>query len=227
MTRYPDGGMRYGDAPRPRSPIRHPAALFEIRPSENFCGKKGVCQKINNYSVYKHTSPDGKVYIGVTKQDPKDRWCGGFGYADNLYFLTDIMTFGWVNFQHEVLETGLNEQEALEKEAELIAMYRSTDPKFGYNRSPGRVITRIPHLKRLSKEDNNPIKKSKLGGSKTYNTARPIRCVETGDVFPSINSVARSLDVDPTSLKKQMRQGHRCRGYHWEFVTNEQEEHSA
>ena len=186
-----------------------------------------MCQKINNYCVYKHTSPDGKVYIGITKRDPKDRWCGGFGYSDNLYFLTDIMAFGWLNFQHEVLETGLSEQKALEKEAELIAMYRSTDPQYGYNRSPGQVITRTSSLKRRSKDESKRLQKSELGASKTDNTAKPIRCVETGDVFPSINAAARSLEVDMTSLKKQIRQGYRCRGYHWEFVTNEQEDHRA
>lgn len=26
------------------------------------------------YSVYKHTSPSGKVYIGITKQKPVKRW---------------------------------------------------------------------------------------------------------------------------------------------------------
>ena len=131
-----------------------PPGSSKIWPSENFCGKKGVCEKINNYSVYKHTSPDGKVYIGVTKQDPKDRWCGGFGYADNLYFLTDIMTFGWVNFQHDILYDGLSEESALEKEAELIKEYQACDPRFGYNVVPGstrlasRGRNREPHCSR-------------------------------------------------------------------------------
>lgn len=26
------------------------------------------------YCVYKHTSPNGKVYIGITKKKPNDRW---------------------------------------------------------------------------------------------------------------------------------------------------------
>lgn len=31
---------------------------------------------MNNYCVYKHTSPSGKVYVGITKLKPKYRWLG-------------------------------------------------------------------------------------------------------------------------------------------------------
>lgn len=34
----------------------------------------------NNYTVYKHTSPVGKVYIGITKMNPVRRWANGLGY---------------------------------------------------------------------------------------------------------------------------------------------------
>ena len=32
----------------------------------------------NNYCVYKHTSPSGKSYIGITNQRPERRWRGGY-----------------------------------------------------------------------------------------------------------------------------------------------------
>lgn len=35
--------------------------------------------------VYKHTFPNGKVYIGITGQEPYKRWKYGNGYE------TDIM----------------------------------------------------------------------------------------------------------------------------------------
>lgn len=31
-------------------------------------------ETINNYYVYKHTSPSGKCYIGITCQNPEKRW---------------------------------------------------------------------------------------------------------------------------------------------------------
>lgn len=27
-----------------------------------------------NYSVYKHTAPNGKIYIGITSMKPENRW---------------------------------------------------------------------------------------------------------------------------------------------------------
>ena len=35
---------------------------------------------MREYSVYKHTFPNGKVYIGITKQNPLKRWRNGTGY---------------------------------------------------------------------------------------------------------------------------------------------------
>lgn len=34
----------------------------------------------NNFCVYRHTSPSGKCYIGITHQDPEYRW-GKNGYS--------------------------------------------------------------------------------------------------------------------------------------------------
>lgn len=36
---------------------------------------------LNNYTVYKHTFPNGKIYIGITKQAPSKRWRNGTGYS--------------------------------------------------------------------------------------------------------------------------------------------------
>ena len=41
----------------------------------------------NNYIVYKHTAPNGKVYIGITKKAPNDRWASGFGYETQIYVI--------------------------------------------------------------------------------------------------------------------------------------------
>ena len=32
------------------------------------------------WTVYKHTSPSNKVYIGITSREPKLRWDNGNGY---------------------------------------------------------------------------------------------------------------------------------------------------
>lgn len=90
-----------------------------------------------NYTVYKHTSPSNKVYIGITKQNPVKRWDNGSGYSNNEYFQRAIKKYGWNNFKHEILFTGFTKDEATQKEIELIAFYKSNDRNFGYNISSG------------------------------------------------------------------------------------------
>lgn len=89
------------------------------------------------YCVYMHTCPKGKVYIGITRNDPLKRWQNGTGYRTNEYFTRAIKKYGWENFKHEILFTGLSEKEAKEKEIFLIAEYKSNHRKHGYNISSG------------------------------------------------------------------------------------------
>ena len=93
------------------------------------------------YCVYKHTAPNGKVYIGITKQDPVARWKNGKNYKDNPYFTQAINKYGWNNIQHEIIESGLTKETACEKEQEYIRAYNSTDRGKGYNILCGGDIT--------------------------------------------------------------------------------------
>lgn len=90
------------------------------------------------YCVYKHTAPNGKVYIGITKREPEVRWGKtGSGYATSPHFYSAIQKYGWEHIQHEVLTTGLSKEEACLEEKRLIAEYNSADPNFGYNNTLG------------------------------------------------------------------------------------------
>jgi len=48
---------------------------------------------MKNYIVYKHTAPNGKIYIGVTSQKANQRWKNGFGYRPNKHFFSDIVKY--------------------------------------------------------------------------------------------------------------------------------------
>lgn len=87
----------------------------------------------NSYSVYKHETPNGKIYIGITCQNPTKRWGNGCNYRNQKYLYAAIKKYGWENIKHEVLYTGLSKEDAEQKEIELIAFYKSNDRKFGYN----------------------------------------------------------------------------------------------
>lgn len=92
---------------------------------------------MGDYTVYKHTSPSGKVYIGITRQEPTKRWDNGKGYKHSPHFRAAIEKYGWENIAHEILATGLTKKEAEELEVALIAQHRSTDRRFGYNADKG------------------------------------------------------------------------------------------
>lgn len=89
--------------------------------------------EITNVKVYMHTSPSNKVYIGITSQEPKNRWGNGRNYSSNEHFNRAIQKYGWENFKHEILFNNLSLEEAKLKEIELIAFYDSTNPDNGYN----------------------------------------------------------------------------------------------
>lgn len=89
------------------------------------------------YIVYKHTSPINKVYIGITCQKPKKRWRYGYGYVKCTYFYKAIKKYGWNNIKHEILYQNLTEEEAKQKEIELIQLYDSTNVEKGYNSTKG------------------------------------------------------------------------------------------
>lgn len=91
------------------------------------------------WCVYKHTNKlNGKVYIGQTCQPPKYRWgSNGSGYRRNTHFWSAIQKYGWHNFEHDVLFDAVDQETAIQKETELIALYDSTNPDNGYNISIG------------------------------------------------------------------------------------------
>lgn len=89
------------------------------------------------YTVYIHTAPNNKRYVGITKKLPEKRWNGGRGYISQQLFYRAIEKYGWENIEHKIISTNLTEDEAKQLEIELIAKYNSTNPQFGYNVSPG------------------------------------------------------------------------------------------
>lgn len=89
----------------------------------------------DNYSVYVHKFPNGKHYVGLTKQDVEVRWgYNGWGYHKQPVYKA-IEKYGWGNIQHIVLKNGLTFDEAQRLEKEKIIEFDSIDS--GYNVSSG------------------------------------------------------------------------------------------
>ena len=95
-----------------------------------------------SYSVYKHTFPNGKVYIGITSLKPEIRWRNdGRGYDSQQYMARAIKKYGWCNVAHEILFDELTKEEAEQREIELINYYKSNQREYGYNVQNGGNTT--------------------------------------------------------------------------------------
>ena len=184
-----------------------------------------------NYCVYKHTSPTGKVYIGITGQDPVRRWQNGYGYRLNSYFFKAIVKYGWDNFTHEIVRASLTKEEACRAEVELIALYDSTNPAKGYNLSLGGEHSlpteatrqkisaantgRKPFSagKHLSREHRRRISENWSGGP----VAVSVVCIETNEIYPSVKAAAQKLGLRDTTTLYRCLEGKRktAGGYHW------------
>lgn len=91
-----------------------------------------------SYVIYMHKNKtNGKVYIGQTCQDVNKRWQNGKGYEKCTLFYNAIQKYGFDGFEHKILHECLTQEEANQKEIEMIAYYDSTNKDKGYNLTKG------------------------------------------------------------------------------------------
>lgn len=162
------------------------------------------------YSVYCHTClPNGKKYFGISN-DPARRWKDGFGRkwgagGYNPVLKKDYEIYGKEEFISEILLEGLTMEEACKKETELIKQYETyTNPSKGYNWSAGGEVPIGADLSMVPKRKAAMVAKYGVEswmqtkeGKENYSRVvaergltRPVQNVETGKVFPSIQSAA-------------------------------------
>lgn len=110
------------------------------------------------YSVYIHTFPNGKRYIGVTSWKPELRWgTNGCNYK-NPYMINAIKKYGWDNITHEIVAKNLTVDQASQMEIELIQKYNSADKRYGYNISLGGIESKI-----CSEQTKEKLRQANLG----------------------------------------------------------------
>jgi len=79
----------------------------------------------NDYTVYRHISPSGKVYVGITKLPVRYRWKQyGIGYLNCKLFFKAILKYGWDNIIHEIVLSDVSKSEAIYAEKYLIKWYK-------------------------------------------------------------------------------------------------------
>ena len=193
-----------------------------------------------NYCVYMHTSPSGKSYVGITQQRPQDRWQGGLGYRRNEYFFRAIMKYGWDNFTHEILHTGLDKETACAIESEIIRAEMLNDKRYGYNiTTGGEMFTHSPESLRLMSERRKgkgrrtmpeevraKLRANHGGGA----DPKRVICLTTGKVYESINDAARDTGVDKSPISRCCRKVahyNTAGGLRWAYYNEMSEERNG
>ena len=138
-----------------------------------------ISKNNKKFCVYEHLFPNGKRYIGITSKKPNARWENGSGYDNNKQYVmaNAIKKYGWENIQHNILYTNLTEEEAKEKEIELIKKFNTyihSENSMGYNMTLGGEgrLGAIP-----SEETRKKMSKAKKGkNGKDCPNSKPIIC---------------------------------------------------
>ena len=193
-----------------------------------------------NYKVYMHRFPNGKVYIGITSRKRAcERWNGGHGYKHQALMWNAIQKYGWKNIQHIILAEGLSKEEAERAEVEAIAKHQSTNTSFGYNvdnggTSPGRMSEQTKEKlrraqsgegnsfygKHLSEEHKNRIRETRKELNIQPRNKQAVRCIETGVVYESTAQATRELGIHNYAIRRVCYgQRKTAGGFHWEYVS--------
>lgn len=148
------------------------------------------------YTVYMHTFPNGKRYVGITCQDVKRRWRDGKGYEGQAVYGA-ILKYGWNNVKHEVLFEGLTKEQAEEEEKALIKRYGTTSHANGYNVELGGNAT--GKVSDESKRKNSESHKGLMAGEKHWNYGKHWN----ESVRQKISEAHRGMKYSDATLRKK------------------------
>ena len=144
--------------------------------------------------IYKHTSPSGKSYIGLTSKKPEVRWQNGTGYDPETQIRQAIYKYGWDAFSHEILESDITSlEEANAREKYWIQFYDSF--RHGYNMTEGG-------------DSINPDSVKK----------KPLICYETGEIFETASEAGEAYNIDRSSIARACRLGIKSKGLHFVYL---------
>lgn len=147
-----------------------------------------------DYTVYRHISPSGRVYVGITKLSLDFRWNHGRGYKNCQLFWRAIQKYGWDNIQHCVVCSNLSKDTACTLEKHLIKYYKSKN--LSYNICDGGEGTTGFHMPEEAKRKITQYLKENRGKSVLQYTIKG----EFVQEFKSATEAARILGYGHTSV---------------------------
>lgn len=156
---------------------------------------------MEDYKIYIHINKvNGKVYVGQTKQNLKDRWGSDGRRYKGQPFYNAIQKYGWDNFEHKVLLEHLTKEQANYYEQLFIKKYNSNNKDFEYNVTDGgQTNTLTQQQKELRRQLNY-----KMWQDGTFKEIinTPVYCVELEQSFESALDAERQLHIDNSAIQK-------------------------
>lgn len=149
------------------------------------------------------------------------------GYQTQYVFWRAIQKYGWDNIQHEIVAENLSHDEACDLEIELIAKYKTNNPKYGYNQTSGgdgtfnyshknphddewkRKISIANTGKKRTDEAKQKMRDAKLGihwseeRKLAYSIAQKERKFKPSDDCIKAGAIARSIPIDVFSISNE------------------------
>jgi len=153
----------------------------------------------NTYTIYMHTSPSGKSYIGQTKNTKQRDAAHRIPSSRCTAFKNAIAKYGWENFSHTILADGLTLSEANALEEQLIARHNTLAPH-GYNlRSGGENQLMSDDTKQKLSNMRRGKQRTPEHQAKLNEAAR--QRVRTPEHQAKLNEAARRARSDDTKQK--------------------------
>lgn len=188
---------------------------------------------------------NGKQYVGQTIYSLERRWrlhCSKYSGCTAIH--NAIEKYGVSNFEINIIDHATTQQELDEKEQYWITTLKTLAPS-GYNlKCGGEHPTGCKFSDEIKRRQSQNLKQQWADGKRKghpltaeckeklkqgiQNAAKngaydhlkkPVLCVETGVVYPSIQSASEAIGCYPQNLTRHLR-GVRptCKGYHWRYV---------
>ena len=161
--------------------------------------------EIRPYRIYKHTLPDGSMYIGLTCEEKLyKRFQYGIGYGYNEEFHNAILDLGWKQVKTEIIaDIYCNWYEAHSIERKEIEKAAAAGVKL-YNKN---------HI--TTKEE--PKKKYQLDG---------VTLIDINAYFPTIKAAADFIGVTKQAVSKALQEDRDCKGWSLAYgdITNKEGE---
>ena len=155
-----------------------------------------------NYKIYVHIFPNGKLYIGQTRQSLKNRFGkNGYNYKGCKRMSDAICEFGWDNIIHLLLFDNLTSEITDIIEIELIKKYKTYDINYGYNMTLGGEGSLGHKVSEKLKEKN----RNRILGKKGKDCPNSFAVIADGKEYESITDFCIKNNLSREMVEKWLK----------------------